>query len=131
METPAINCLFIQGFAGTGKTTLAKLLADRWGWVHLECDAMDTKSFADPDEARLVAYERLAGVAAEVASSGAPIIIDAPLCLTLNPEHFRTDLILIPGLSASARMSCRSSYGSMLTGEPEAFAECSERRSVT
>lgn len=82
-----MNCLFLQGLPGSGKTTLAGELSRRWGWQHLDRDDMDTLHVLDEDEERALAYERLSARAIEALDSGGKIIIDSPF-LREDDEEF-------------------------------------------
>lgn len=87
-----LNCIFIQGVAGVGKSSVSKLLSQKTGWTLIDRDAVGTSSIEDKDTERATAYENLARRAAEELGRGNRIVVDAPFLKEYQENTF-TDWI--------------------------------------
>jgi len=81
--------IVLAGRPGTGKTTLAKLLAARLGAAHVRIDAIAGALMRggvtdDPPEAGSVAYGVAHEVAADTLQTGTPVVVDG-----VNATHDR------------------------------------------
>lgn len=77
----------MKGFAGSGKTTLARALGRELGWPVIDKDdAMDVLHGRTPDAGRL-AYEVLLRVIRRQLSQGLSVICDSPLAFRSLYEH--------------------------------------------
>ncbi len=92
--------LVVMGVAASGKSTLAKSLAQRHGWVYLEGDAFHddqavsqmAQGHALTDDQRWPWLRRLARA---MAATQGPAVLSASLLRRAHRDHLRAD---IPGL---------------------------------
>lgn len=80
-EDPAAVLVVLAGLPGTGKTTVAKMLAKRIRAAHLRTDViaapmLRSRLTEDPASAGRVAYDIACEVATETLQAGVPVVVD-------------------------------------------------------
>ena len=80
--------LFLQGYPGSGKTTLSRELAARLGWEHLDRDQLGTADIDDDAEERAEAYRHLTKRLGDLLEAGESVIVDAPFLHELTSGEF-------------------------------------------
>jgi predicted kinase len=84
--------LFLQGYPGSGKTTLSRALRQRLSWAYINRDWLGTGEILDDDQERAVAYQRLKTRLRELIASGQSVIIDAPFLHELASGAFLVEV---------------------------------------
>lgn len=87
-NTNNLNCIFIQGVAGVGKSSVSEILADKTGWVVLDRDDMGTEHIKDFEKAREESYKLLIDRLAQSLSLGQKVIVDAPFLKEIEEGTF-------------------------------------------
>jgi predicted kinase len=80
--------VFLQGYPGSGKTTLSRLLAERLGWNHIDRDQLGTSDIEDDAQERAEAYRRLRAKLNKTIAEGRNAIVDAPYLYELADGSF-------------------------------------------
>jgi len=105
-----MKIVFLQGFSGAGKTSLAANLSQITGAIHLDRDSMVG---GDRKNSRALAYKRLNFLIKDLALSQKDLVIDAPFLLEIKDGSFQNTIQTLSGHPEVFRIWLSASPGAL------------------